>query len=392
MSDTPLNPERPDRSPPTKEMLASFFAEFESACPTDAHCFVELSKAGSESNIRKCSYCGSDQVQNDPDGRIISCPDCKKSKSLTAGTFFHSIKRPRAWLAAIRLMEAGMVPSINQFHKLAAVAYDTAWKIYRKLGLVIADQLPADAADVHSSVFSQVICKRSRETPARQHPVAEVTAFDATSFGGEATTEGPLSGEPTGGSPELRTTAFEFATDLSSLLNDLSQAALATAAGDRIQTRVFVGKEEEVYDLLSKEPVHFDTLIGQTKMSVSTLAATLSILEIKEVARCLPGDWYVRIPEGHNGATSETPAGSSPDGSSKQATASVGDAIEYLSETLQGISGKYLQLCLAAFWCYIDRVRWPAGSVLNACHQSNPIRDVDILAYVSPALVKVPSG
>lgn len=60
------------------------------------------------------------------------------------------------------------------------------------------------------------------------------------------------------------------------------------------------GREKEIYDLLSGEPVHFDTLSDRTGMPAGELSATLTMLELAGVATRMPGDWYVRyIPGSH---------------------------------------------------------------------------------------------
>jgi hypothetical protein len=65
--------------------------------------------------------------------------------------------------------------------------------------------------------------------------------------------------------------------------------------------------------------------------------------------------------------------------------------IDFICTYLHGISRKYVQIHLASFWCYKDRKRWGSGAVLKACFQSHGIDDEEILAYVSPPMVKVPA-
>jgi DNA processing protein len=55
------------------------------------------------------------------------------------------------------------------------------------------------------------------------------------------------------------------------------------------------GREREVYDLISSEPVHFDYLAEKTGMNSGELSATLTMLELAGVVSRLPGDWYARL-------------------------------------------------------------------------------------------------
>ncbi|PWT98417.1 MAG: DNA-protecting protein DprA [Candidatus Melainabacteria bacterium] len=52
------------------------------------------------------------------------------------------------------------------------------------------------------------------------------------------------------------------------------------------------GREREVFDLISSEPVHFDYLLEKTGMNTGELSATLTMLELAGVVARLPGDWY----------------------------------------------------------------------------------------------------
>ena len=52
------------------------------------------------------------------------------------------------------------------------------------------------------------------------------------------------------------------------------------------------GKEREVYDLISNEPVHFDVLCERSGIDPPELSAALTMLELAAVIIRHPGDWY----------------------------------------------------------------------------------------------------
>jgi DNA processing protein len=54
------------------------------------------------------------------------------------------------------------------------------------------------------------------------------------------------------------------------------------------------GKEIDVYELMSNEPIQFDYLIEKTGMNTGELSAILTMLELAGVITRLPGDRYVR--------------------------------------------------------------------------------------------------
>ena len=54
------------------------------------------------------------------------------------------------------------------------------------------------------------------------------------------------------------------------------------------------GREKEVFDFLSSEPVHFDQICHEVGMAAGELSATLTILELGGVVERHPGEWFSR--------------------------------------------------------------------------------------------------
>jgi DNA processing protein len=63
---------------------------------------------------------------------------------------------------------------------------------------------------------------------------------------------------------------------------------------DAVRIVDLFGRERDVYELLSNEPVHFDQLTEKTGMTAGELSSTLTMLELAGVVERIPGDWYVR--------------------------------------------------------------------------------------------------
>lgn len=74
---------------------------------------------------------------------------------------------------------------------------------------------------------------------------------------------------------------------------------VSSTGGVKVPTVVqLYGREKEVFDLISNEPVHFDYLLEKTGMNTGELSATLTMLELAGVVARLPGDWYAREAQG----------------------------------------------------------------------------------------------
>ena len=159
--------------PATDETIRACWSEFNELFPKDKDCLEELYRRIDASSISKRHCCQNTNVQKQDGRRSIKCTSCGQKTWLTAGTFFHRIKRPKAWLGAIWLMEHGLILSSSRFHKLAGIAQSSALQIFKKIAMVIQSHMDEEALSIDSSCFGPVFCKRSRETPAREHPRAE---------------------------------------------------------------------------------------------------------------------------------------------------------------------------------------------------------------------------
>lgn len=54
-------------------------------------------------------------------------------------------------------------------------------------------------------------------------------------------------------------------------------------------------QERDIAALLSPEPMHLDEIIEKTGMAPPMVSGTLTILEMKNVVRRVPGNAYVRV-------------------------------------------------------------------------------------------------
>lgn len=54
------------------------------------------------------------------------------------------------------------------------------------------------------------------------------------------------------------------------------------------------GRENEIFELVSVEPVHFDHLCHKSGMAAGELSATLTMLELAGIVTRHPGDWFSR--------------------------------------------------------------------------------------------------
>lgn len=102
-------------------------------------------------------------------------------------------------------------------------------------------------------------------------------------------------------SPQSKGTHKIIARDMARLVTSFQDIMIennwvsAATEGKEVPTVVeLYGREKEVYDLISNEPVHFDVLAERTGMPAGELSATLTMLELAGVVHRVSGDWYNR--------------------------------------------------------------------------------------------------
>lgn len=329
-----------ESSDDNQSRLEYWWQQFNERFPTDKDCVEEVAMRIDEAK-KVCRHCACRDIERPYGGRPAQCKNCKKLTWLTSDTLLDGVRHIRAWLAAIWLLEHGVIINASDFHKLVGVAYSTALNIFKKVSMVILSMMGQEA-EVDSSNFAAIVNKRSLETPKRQHPIAEQKDAEAESGGA----------------------------------NNSNGSSACEAEENLDQLNEF---ERRVYKSLTPEPVHFDDLVESTGMSAAEISAALSMLEIWGLAYSVPGNRFAR--RAPNPSRKHQMTGVLADLASK--------IVALITFYFQGISRKYLQLYVAAYWCYTDRKKWCEGALLDACIRHRSIGYDEIVDYVTPLLVKI---
>lgn len=280
-----------------------------------------------------------------------------------AGTFFERMRSPRAWLAIIWFFEKGIAINGWKLHELSGIAQSSAFNLLKKFATLMRELLPADGETVSSELFSSLFAKRSRETPARQHPRTEQSEF------------------PT--AQACSAVSNHSDRGLGSVPDDpLSASRQATTVDE---PEIEDGAQRRTYSFLSDEPVHFDMLCQQTNLPAGHLGAALTMLELADLIEPLIGNYYVRKLKKRSRASIQSGMAES---FNEQTSARVSGIIDFILATWKGISRKYLQN-------YIGMYRFLAGnsqlrpSLLDICLQARPVAYKHIIVYVTPPMVTI---
>lgn len=381
MASVPLIPQEPDDVPARKlPTIDQLWALFEGTFPTESASVEALYSRARELDIVRCESCEGSDFHKEYGSREITCTNCGKIRWFTSGTFFDGIRRVRAWLAAIWMKENGAPLTSAKLHRLVGIAYSSAWHILKKIDTVLQEAMQ-EGHDVASTFFSITYCKRSRETPAREHPLAEQEEVEKLMLGANEIVSDGIDGLTL---DSKNTAAGLIFTDN---MADRLHAADSFTPGDVCELDL---PEKTVYELLSAKPVPFAVLCRAAGMSADQLLTALTMLQLAGLVTSLPGQQYVRSPgEQHRAQRNMIHQAAVGSQHSAEIKTIIDDFVEFIRVDYHGISRKYVQNYLGAYWCYKDRTRWPVGGLLKACLKFRRIRSKEILAYVSPAIVKL---
>ena len=122
----------------TEEIKNRFLAD------VDALSYFEMLRWGGKN---KCAYCESEKISARQVDNRFHCSSCRRTFSVTAGTFLHGSKIPlKGWLYAFASVSSatGKI-SIRQLQRDIRVSYTTAWQMYqdiKKLMPKVEERIP----------------------------------------------------------------------------------------------------------------------------------------------------------------------------------------------------------------------------------------------------------
>lgn len=362
MPNEPRDPPQQITATP-QDPLAWYMEEFLKDYPTEQDWVDALCKFDNPNRHYSCKRCSAHGLER-IDARTLQCPNCKTKLRLTAGTFFEGIREPKNWLFTIWLYERRIKINAFRFANFLHASYSATWKMFQKIAMVVDDLIRRPDVDgfelVSSRWFPEVVFRRSTETPAGSHPIAEQDAIDLQLI--EETSA-------TAAVSLMQTEAVELQSNENVQFGGNSQLS---------------DTEKLVLESLTEKPEWFDVLYDRLGMEPSQLASTLTILQLSGIVIRLPGERFARVPDIPNHR-----AENAFDALDSYTTNRVSGAIEFVREVYQGVSRKRLQHYLALFCFFVNEERWPQGALLNACRQADAISDLQVRSYVSPPLVTV---
>lgn len=273
------------------------------------------------------AVCRACKLLNETDERAFICTKCKTKTWRTAGTFFHGLKYLQPTFAWIWLVEDRATISVNKFAEAFDIPYASAWGANAKVKAVLEQEMNKhDAFEVVSKIFDKVICKRSMQSLAGKHP------------------------------------NYEEEIDEELDLEELEEMD---------------SDQQLVYAELKSLPLDYDILQQRSGLSTAKFGAALAMLDMNGIAQQHLGNKF---------SLKKTTPTTSVSGTEMEI---IHKFLSHVSN-FHGVSRKYLQRYLAAFWTQWSANRWSRQTLMKTIMKYARSSRAEILAYHSPQKVRIP--
>jgi DNA processing protein len=173
------------------------------------------------------------------------------------------------------------------------------WQEIVNSGAVVSEFPPGTAPQPwHFPVRNRIISGLSKATvvvEAGEKSGALITADLALEQGREVlAVPGSIASAMSRGPNRLIKNGARLVEGVEDILEEIGVGSLFRADAGRTPLPVLTPEEEKVYQLLSLEPLHLDELINRSLLTPQEVLTGLMYLEIKGLARQLPGKFYVK--------------------------------------------------------------------------------------------------
>lgn len=180
--------------PSIKERLYIFMSEeyfnrrefllnkFNELFPDEDSCWAAVIEEFGRMGLLACKHCFSESVRLVDGFRKYRCDECRRNSQTTAGTFLHGVKKIRAWLFAVWIVDNGFYVSSKWLGQAIGVSQSSALHIIKSAMLALEMRVAAyDTFSIETFRFREFFAKRSILTPALVKPKDELNScFEQT--------------------------------------------------------------------------------------------------------------------------------------------------------------------------------------------------------------------
>ncbi|CAN5549068.1 hypothetical protein BH11CYA1_BH11CYA1_41950 [soil metagenome] len=353
-----------------QEALAQLWPLFEAEIPDNETALNFVLRKLFELNLINC-HCGNNSPEQFKrlDERRLECFGCARKIRFMAATRFRYVKHLKAWLGAIYLKERRVLITSYRLTRLCNIAAATAHNIVTTLSYHLHQEMEFTHGDnVHTAslnAFLEVLFRRSLISASYIHPSKPPEK--------ENSDDSPVT-EKSERAKNRRQKKKKKAEEQSDSGTDESTNTAADSSCDELNE-----DEKLVFEIIKQIPISQDSICKLTHLSAAQVSSALVMLELMGLINPQPGNLFTRRKKTRNHTYTN------------QLEESMRLLLKRAFQTIEaiygGVSRKYLQLYLAAFWCHQDGARWKRDSLLKILLRGEPVQIQEILGYVSPLVV-----
>lgn len=246
--------------------------EFKTRFPDEISCWQYLLDSLLFLGMIVCGRCDGQSFTLHCESKKAICNFCGQARSITAGTFFHKVKKLPEWMLAIWLIENGAVISSNAFAGLFGLAQSSCWHIFQSVYAACdANNLNRDPL-LSSNHFREIFLRRSLETPRAEHPICEERVLQEERRNAQSKKPKTKGGADLG---EAGTSAFQS-----------QEEELQMPTAEQFE---LTDDSKAVFEALKGQALSVDELCEKTDLPAAEVLTIVSILEMREIIKSLAG-------------------------------------------------------------------------------------------------------
>lgn len=234
--------------------IAYIWRKFHKKYPDDNACWADIAENIVSGRLHKCRRCRKRDFSLTKNVKVIQCNGCGQKLSVSAGTFFHKVRKIRVWMAAIWLVQHGETVSSTFFAFLCEIAQSSALHILKSVYTVTEGWRCRNSGNVSSKHFLSWFMRRSSETPRKEAPAREEKIFQDE--------------------------------ELARLEKESNKREITE---DKIAIKDLGEVEVGIFEMLIPGPMSVEQIALHTGLKPAELLSTFTLLEILEIIRPLPG-------------------------------------------------------------------------------------------------------
>lgn len=274
------------------DFLLSVWDKFVEKYPNNESCWQDFTGRICEKSILACRICASGDIEICPEDRTAKCNKCKRTFSLSTGTFFERVRNIWAWYAAIWFLQHGAVLNACFLAAILGIANSSSLHIQKSILAAIADTSKIDVDRVSSLHFDGLFTRRSLATPAwleasHEEELEQHLEREANNYRANQTSE---SEQVQYEYQDVEFSETAYTSDDDNWHNAANKPASKETNTAYSAPETLLSEEERlVFELIEQGLETIDAIQAESGLNCAQIVAAVSILQLENLVRTETG-------------------------------------------------------------------------------------------------------